>query len=175
MSLAAAGCATTVSGASVSPKSSPSGFAGYTWTVTTITHGEKQTPIPARYEVALVFTPNGQFGASDPVNYHSGTYRQVGGGFTTSGLAVSAVGYAGDDPVTLLAMGAMSAFDNGVHATASVSGDRMTISVDGYLIDCKRDGVKLELELARHTQSHLLKENGATGRGELRQNSGLCC
>jgi hypothetical protein len=132
----------------VSQKPSPSGFAGYTWTVTTITHGGKQTPIPACYEVALVFTPNGQFGASEPVNYHSGAYRQVRDGFTTSGLAVSAAGYAGHDPVTLLATGAMSAFGNGVHAAASVSGDRMVISVGGYLIDCRRDGVQLESELA---------------------------
>lgn len=124
-------------------------FAGYTWTVAAITHGGKQTPIPARYEVALVFTPNGQFGASDPINYHSGTYRQAGDGFTISDLATTLVGYEGKDPITLLAMDALSAFGSGVHATANVSRDRMTISVGGYSIDCRRDGVKLELELAK--------------------------
>jgi hypothetical protein len=125
------------------------GFAGYTWTVTAITHGGKQTPIPARYEVALVFTPNGQFGVSAPINYLSGTYRQVDDGFTISDFATTLVGYEGKDPITLLAMDAMSAFADGVHATANVSRDRMTISVGGYLIDCRRDGVKLESELAR--------------------------
>ena len=149
VSLTSAGCAVTASGTSVSPEATHTGFAGYTWTVTGITHGGKRTPIPARYEVALVFTPDGQFGASDPVNYHSGTYRQADDGFTTSGLAVSAVGYARRDRVALLATGAMSAFDNGVHAAASVSGDRMMISVGGYLIDCRRDSVQLESELAR--------------------------
>jgi heat shock protein HslJ len=145
MSVAVAGCAVSASGASASPEATHSGFAGYTWTVTAITHGGKRTPVPARYEVALVFTPNGQFGASDPVNYHSGTYRHASDGFTTGDLASTAAGYAGKDPITLLAMSAMSAFDNGVRAAASVSGDRMTISVGGYLIDCKRDGVKLDL------------------------------
>jgi hypothetical protein len=176
-SLAAAGCAVAAvaaSGPSANPEATHSGFAGYTWTVTAITHDGQRTPIPARHEVALVFTPNGQFGVSDPANYHSGTYRQVGDGFITSGLAVSAVGYAGQDPITLLATGAMSAFDNGVHAAARVSGDRMTISVGGYLIDCRRDGVQLESELPR-TYSHLRKEKGATRRGEVRQNGGLCC
>jgi hypothetical protein len=161
--------------APASQESAPTGFAGYTWTVTAITHQGKQTPIPARYEVALVFTPSGQFGVSDPVNYHSGTYRRVGDGFSTSGLAVSAVGYAGKDPITLLATGAMSAFDSGVHAVANVSGDRMTISVGGYQIDCRRDGVQLESELAPHTHSQLRKVNGTTRPGGIGQNSRLCC
>jgi heat shock protein HslJ len=151
-SLAAAGCAVAAvaaSGPSANPEATHSGFAGYTWTVTAITHDGQRTPIPARHEVALVFTPNGQFGASDPVNCYSGTYRQVGDGFTVGDLAASAVGHVAGDPVALLAIGAMSAFGDRVHAVASVRGDRMTISVGGYSIDCERDGVKLEVELAQ--------------------------
>ena len=53
---------------------------------------------------------------------------------------VTTVGYAGHDPVTLLAIDAISAFDNGVHATATVTGNRLVISVGGFLLNCQRDG-----------------------------------
>src|SRR3974377_1161673 len=86
MSLAVAACGTTTA-AGTPPNSAPStsapatraGFAGYKWTVTAIDHAGIETPVAERYGVGLLFTPNGKFGASDPVNYHSGTYRQVGG------------------------------------------------------------------------------------------------
>jgi len=154
-SLAVVGCGTTAVGAtsqsratsqeSVSPKLEPSahtGFAGYEWQVVAITRDGKETPIPARYDVYLTFTPNGQFGANEPVNYHSGIYRATSGGFTTSGIIVSAASYVGHDPITLLAIRAISAFNNGVHATATatVTGDRLAVTVGSYLLDCQRDG-----------------------------------
>ena len=55
----------------------------------------------------LQFAPNGQYGADDPVNYHFGTYRPTGDGFATSHVAITLSGYAGNDPVTLLAMAAI--------------------------------------------------------------------
>jgi hypothetical protein len=88
----------------------------------------------------VLFTPNGQFGANDPINIHEGPYRLVGGGFTTGSMIVSAVAYGGDNPVNLLAIDAISTFDNGAHAAATVTGNRLVISVGGFLIDCERDG-----------------------------------
>ena len=98
VSVAAAGCAITASG--TSPESAPTaqaGFAGYKWQVVTIDHAGKETPVPARYAVYLQFTPDGQFGSNEPVNYHSGAYHQAGDGFTTSGMGSTLAGYAGHD------------------------------------------------------------------------------
>ena len=147
------GCGTTAAGTvsqsrttpqeSMPSKPAPSahtGFPGYKWQVVAITRDGKVTPIPARYDVYLTFTANGQFGANEPVNYHSGIYRTTSDGFTTSGIATSAAGYTGNDPVTLLAIGAISAFNSGVHATATVTGDRLAVTVGSYLLDCTRDG-----------------------------------
>jgi len=149
-SLAIAGCGTTVAGKTTArtttaetttARTAPvSRFAGYKWQVISITHDGKRTPIPARYDVYLSFARSGQFGANDPVNYHSGTYRTTGDGFTSSQLIVSAAGSAGDDPVTLLAIDAIHAFDNGVSATAMASGDGLAVTAGGYQFGCQRDG-----------------------------------
>jgi hypothetical protein len=116
------------------------GFAGYKWQVVAIRHAGQKTPIPARYNVYLVFAQDGEFGANDPLNYHGGTYSLSGDGFTTDSNYSSLVGYLGDDPVTLLAVNAISAFIRGVHATATVTGDRLTVSVGSYLLICQRNG-----------------------------------
>jgi hypothetical protein len=55
-------------------------------------------------QVYVLFTPNGQFAADDPINITEGYYRLAGDGFTTNGLMVSAVGYAGNNPLMLLAI-----------------------------------------------------------------------
>jgi hypothetical protein len=144
--LAAAGCAASSGGASAQ-----AGFAGYKWQITTITDAGKPTSIPASDDVYLAFTPNGQFVANEPVNTHSGTYRQVTGGFTTSDLAVSAVGWTGGPAATALAINAISAFDDGVHADAAVSGNRMTVTVAGYLLSCLREGQQPNFPAAPHT------------------------
>jgi hypothetical protein len=149
IALAAAGCAASAeSGRQPGGEPIPSAtthapFVGSKWLVTSITSHGKQTPIPNRdlaNQVYVLFTPNGQFAADDPINIHEGYYRLAGDGFTTNGLGVSAVGYAGNNPLTLLAINAISAFNNGVHATAAVTGNRLVISVGGFLLDCERDG-----------------------------------
>src|SRR5579859_7068357 len=91
-SLAAAGCGAVAGGGPDSAPAAQAGFAGYKWTVTAIDQAGKETAVPERYGVGLLFTPNGEFGASDSVNYHSGTYRQAAGGFATSTLYTTAIG-----------------------------------------------------------------------------------
>jgi hypothetical protein len=149
IALAAAGCAASAkSGRQLAGEPIPSAttqarIVGYKWLVTSITSHGKQTPIPNRdlaNQVYVLFTPNGQFAADDPINIHEGYYRLAGDGFTTNGLMVSAVGYAGNNPLMLLAINAISAFNNGVHATATVTGNRLVISVGGFLLNCERDG-----------------------------------
>ena len=49
------------------------------------------------------------------------------------------MGYAGEVPDILLAMDAISAF-NGVSATATVTGDRLAVTVGEYRLGCQRDG-----------------------------------
>jgi heat shock protein HslJ len=145
VSLAAAGCAATASGTSPksAPKSAPNaqaGFAGYKWQVVAIDHAGGETPVPARYTVYLQFTPDGQFGANEPVNYHSGLYHQTGDGFTTRDMASTLAGYAGHDPVVLLSVSAIFAFGDGVHAKVHLTGERLAVTVGGYLLICQRDG-----------------------------------
>ena len=136
MALAAAACGSPAAGGS----SSSGGFAGYKWSVVAISHDGKDTPIPAHYNVYLQFAPNGQYGANDPVNYHFGTYRQTGDGFKTSRVAVSLVGYAGPDPVIVLAMNAISRLDDVADASARVTGDRLDVVAGGYTLTCQRAG-----------------------------------
>ena len=140
MALAAAACGSTAGGSSML-----AGFAGYQWSVVAIGHDSKETPVPARYNVYLQFAPNGQYGANDPVNYHFGTYRQTGDGFTTSLVAVSAVGYAGNDPVITLAMGAISRLDDVADASVTVTGNRLDVVAGGYTFTCQRAGEQADL------------------------------
>ena len=140
MALAAAACGSTAGGSSML-----AGFAGYKWSVVAIGHDGKQTSIPARYDVYLQFAPNGQYGANDPVNYHFGTYRTTGDGFTTSLVAVSAVGYAGNDPVITLTMGAISRLDDVADASVTVTGNTLDVAAGGYTLTCQRAGEQATL------------------------------
>jgi hypothetical protein len=133
MSLALAACRSATSTGPVSP-----GFTGYDWQVVAIGHGGKVTSIPARLQVALRFSPGGRFSANDSVNFHGGTYRTTGDGFTTSALASTLVGYAGHDPAVLLAISAIGSFGDGVHATAKLTADRLVVGVGSYMLTCHR-------------------------------------
>jgi hypothetical protein len=112
-----------------------SGFTGYDWQVVAISHGGKVTNIPARLQVGLRFSPGGQFGASDGVNFHSGTYRTTGDGFTTSILDSTLVGYGGHDPAVLLAISVIGSFDNGVHVTVKriPAAEGVAAVIEGHL------------------------------------------
>jgi hypothetical protein len=135
MALVASGCGASANSA---------GFVGYKWRVTSITSHGQQTPLPGSErqvnDVYVLFTRNGQFGANDAVNFHSATYHVAGDGFTTGEVATTLVGYGGDNPVILLAVDAISAFNGGVHAKATVTGNQLVISVGGFLLNCQRDG-----------------------------------
>ena len=139
VTLAVAACGSSGGGAPSAP-GARAGFTGYKWTVVAISHDGKQTSVPAHYNVYLQFAPNGQYGANEPVNYHFGTYRSTGDGFTTSLVAVSAVGYIGHDPVILLAVGAISALDNVTDASVKLAGDRLKVMAGGYTLTCRRAG-----------------------------------
>ena len=139
LALAACGSATSPRPNTSASSASP-GFAGYHWLVVAIRHEGKVTSIPARFDVDLRFSQNGRFLASDSVNSHSGSFRVTPGGFTTSAMATTAVGYAGHDPVILLSQRAMAAFDDGAHATVKVTRNRLVVSVASYTLTCQRDG-----------------------------------
>lgn len=116
------------------------GFVGYKWAVVSISHDGKTTPVPGKYSVFLQFTPDGHFGANEPVNYHSGGYRVTPDGFTTSGLSSTLAGYAGHDPVVLLAVSAIAAFNTVAPALASVNGDALTVTAGSYTLVAEKDG-----------------------------------
>ena len=137
--LAACGAATTPSSATpASPASA--GFTGYHWLVVAIAQDGKVTSIPGRFNVNLQFSRAGRFLADDPVNSHSGRFRLTPGGFTTSAVVSTAVGYAGHDPVILLSQRAMMTLANGAHAAARVTGNRLVVSVGSYTLTCQRHG-----------------------------------
>ena len=140
MSLAVAACGSATSAGPASP-----GFTGYRWQVVAISHGGKVTSIPARLQVALRFSPGGQFGASDSVNFHGGTYRTTGDGFTTSALVSTLVGYAGHDPAVLLAISAIGSFGDGARATAVLTGDRLVVGIGSYTLTCQRRGPQADV------------------------------
>ena len=146
VTLAVAACGAAGGGSSML-----AGFAGYKWSVVAIGHDGKQTPIPARYNVYLQFAPNGQYGANDPVNYHFGTYRQTGDGFTTSLVAVSAVGYVGNDPVILLSVDAIHGLDDVADASVTVTGNRLDVVAGGYTLTCQRAGEQANFPPAANT------------------------
>jgi heat shock protein HslJ len=142
-SLALAACGAWTSARPVSP-----GFTGYDWQVVAIGHDGTKTSIPARLQVSLQFSPGGQFGANDGINTHGGTYRTTSDGFTASGLMTSSVGYAGHDPVVLLAISAIGSFDNGAHATVKLTGDQLMVGVDSYTLTCQRRGPQADVPAA---------------------------
>ncbi len=117
------------------------GFTGYEWQVVTISHDATVRSIPAWLRVALKFSPDGRFGANDGVNIHSGAYRTTGDGFTVSGMRTTLVGYAGHDPAVLLAINAIGSFNDGVHATVTLTGDRLVVGVGSYTLTCQRRGL----------------------------------
>lgn len=135
VSLALAACGSVVPASSGSP-----GFTGYDWQVVAISHGGKVTAIPARLGVELQFSPGGQFGANDSVNFYSGTYRTTKDGFTTGVLAQTAAGYGGNDPDILLAISAMASFGNPATYPVRLSGDRLVVDVGSYTLTCHRAG-----------------------------------
>ena len=134
-SLALAACGSATSARPVSP-----GFTGYDWQVVAISHGGQVTGIPARLQVALQFLPGGRFGASDGINFHSGTYRTTSDGFTTGDLGSTLAAYAGHDPAVRLAISAIGSFDNGAHATVKLTADRLVVGVGSYTLTCQRGG-----------------------------------
>jgi hypothetical protein len=143
VAIAGCGTASTASTASTAAAraGTVTGFVGYHWQVVTITHDGRQTSIPASDQVYVDFARSGRFGANEPINIHSGTYRSTSDGFVIVGpMGVSAVGYAGSNTVTLLAINAINAFLPGVRSATTVSGDRLTVTVGGYRLDCLRDG-----------------------------------
>jgi hypothetical protein len=133
ITLALVGCGSASKAGSESPR-----FVGYEWQVVAISRAGKVTSIPARLNVALRFSADGQFGANDGVNFHSGTYRATSDGFTTSSLSTTLIGYAGHDPAVLLAISAIGTFGDGTHAKAELIADHLVVRVGSYTLSCER-------------------------------------
>ncbi|HEY6314476.1 MAG TPA: hypothetical protein VIY52_27275 [Streptosporangiaceae bacterium] len=150
LALSACGSATPDTPATSARSASP-GFTGYDWQVVAISHGVKVTSIPAPMQVALQFSPGGQFGANDSVNFHGGTYRTTSDGFTTAAMVSTAVAYVGHDPAVLLAQSAIESFDNGAHATVKLTGDRLVVSVGAYILTCQRGGPRADAPAPANT------------------------
>ena len=133
--LALAACGSVVPARSASP-----GFTGYDWRVVAIGHDGKVTPVPARSEAVLQFSPGGQFSAGGGISFESGTYRATSDSFTLGTLAATTNGYAGHDPAILLGMSVVGLFDGGVRETVRLTGDQLVVHVGSYTLTCHRAG-----------------------------------
>jgi len=123
--------------ASVNPASQ--GFVGYDWLVVAISHDGKTTSIPAQLNVNIRFSQTGRFGADDSVNTYRGSFTTTPGGFMTSAIAGTLIGYAGHDPAVLLSQSMMIAF-NSAPAAARVTGNQLVIRVASFTLTCQRHG-----------------------------------
>jgi hypothetical protein len=139
-SLPAANGTSPAPGSSATRSPAAAGFVGYKWTVVAVTYHGKTSTVPsgdARSGTYLLFTPDGHFGANEPVNYHGGTYAVTSGGFTTHGIYQTLVGMSGPP---LPEVEAISAFGDGTHASAKVTGNVLTVAIEGYTLTAHRDG-----------------------------------
>jgi len=67
-------------------------------------------------------------------------------------VATTLAGYAGEDPVTLLAMAAISSLDADTSATVLILGAAtIAIAVNGYTLTCQRAGEQANFPPAAHT------------------------
>lgn len=123
--------------ASVNPASQ--GFVGYDWLVVAISHDGKTTSIPAQLNVNIRFSQTGRFGAGDSVNSYRGSFTTTPGGFMTSAIAGTLIGYVGHDPAVLLSQSMMIAF-NSAPAAARVTGNQLVIRVASFTLTCQRHG-----------------------------------
>jgi heat shock protein HslJ len=137
--LALAACGSVAPARSASP-----GFTGYDWKVVAIGHDGKVTPIPAQVGVGLQFSPGGQFGAGDGINFYSGTYRATTDSFTLGTLAATANGYAGHDPAILAGMSAIGSLDDSARATVRLTGDQLVVHAGSYTLTCHRAGAQAD-------------------------------
>jgi len=127
------------------------GFIGYDWQVVTISYDGTATSIPRSPQVVLWFSPGGQFGAKGGAYYSSGgVFRPTRDGFTVShmGAGGPVAGYTGHDSAVVLAIIAISAFDDeGVHATAKLTGDQLVVGVGPYTLTCERSGRQADIPI----------------------------
>jgi len=131
--------------------SSTPGFIGYDWQVVAVRYDGITTSIPASPQVILWFSPGGQFGARGGVYYSSsGVFRTTRDGFTVSDMGAGGpiAGYTGHDPAVVLAISAIMFFDNeGVHATATLTGDQLVVGVGPYTLTCQRSGRQADIPI----------------------------
>jgi hypothetical protein len=128
------------------------GFIGYDWQVITISYHGTATNIPASLQAFLWFSPDGQFGADAAANFQSGGFfHTTRDGFTVSDMGAGGpvAGYAGHDPTVMLAINAIGSFyfDDGVHATVKLTGDRLVVGVGSYTLTCQLHGPQADIPI----------------------------
>jgi len=97
----------------------------------------------------IQFTSDGHFGASDGINYLSGTYTQTATGFQPDGdTASTAVGYAGSDPLQLAIQKAVGDMTDNRETTVVVITEAnggspviATMTVDDFVLTFQRGAV----------------------------------
>lgn len=138
---------------------SASFYRGSTYKLTSVEHAGRSMSAPASMNASVAFNSEGTIGINDSLNYTSGPFRVVAGGFTTGELTGTAVGYDGRDPVRLTVISGLDAIYVGSDAAPStrvaVSGDRtyLTLTAGGYTLRLHRTGAATDSGEAPETDA----------------------
>jgi heat shock protein HslJ len=110
------------------------GIVGYRWQITAVQHDTATVTIPAGRGGYLALTTDGHLGGYDGINPYFGTFTPTGHGYRVTEMAAGAVGGAGrPDPATeALIDGVRALIEPGTDIAASISGDRLNLTVGGY-------------------------------------------
>jgi hypothetical protein len=120
-------------------------FVGYSWRLAHVTTGGLSFdvhPLSPSDPPLIQFTSGGQYGASDGINYTSGTYALTKSGFEARFGATTLVGYAGTDRDETAVIDAIGDLVGQIPVTvsASSSSDTITMTVKSYELTFRRDG-----------------------------------
>jgi len=121
-------------------------FVGYNWRLVhvstdTLSFGVK--PLQPRDPPRIQFSSNGQYTASDGVNYLSGSFALTKAGFAAHFGTSTAAGYAGRDrEVTAIVQGIAALLGPAPVAVRTAdTPNTITMTVRGYVLTLRRDGL----------------------------------
>lgn len=140
--------ASTSSTPSTSTTTTAPEFVGYVWRLTHVSGGGLSFdvhPLNPRDLPRIQFTSDGQYGASDGINYTSGSYTLTTAGFNSNDGASTLALYAGKDRDQLAVIDAIGDLVAKIPVTVSSAGEPNTIimRVKAYVLTFRRVGAAI--------------------------------
>jgi hypothetical protein len=104
------------------------------WQVESITEAGRTTLVPSTVNAWATFSTEGRVRLYDTVNTIGGLFSVVKGGFAVRDASTTLVFYSGDDPARLLVKDAFHAMAVAGRVAASVTDNRLTVTVGEFRI-----------------------------------------